>query len=131
MNVAEIVLLGIALAMIGEALWGCCRPESMRRRVRTMLDESGIGDNTLHRFFWTLALLLWALAWTGQGLAQRTLFMIGVVCMLAGFWGQRPGAVKQWYNAVLGNRSTWTIRLIYLGEGLVAAGLIAIALRGA
>ena len=128
MNVAEIALLCIAVPMALESLWGCCRPASMRRRVQLMMDESGIGEESVHRFFWTLAVLLWALAWTGQNTAHRALFVLGVACMLAGFWGQRPGAVKRWYTVVLGNRSPWAIRLIYLGEAALAAGLIVIAL---
>lgn len=130
MNVAEMALLVIALAMLGESVWGVVQPESMRRRIQSMLEESGIGEYALHRFFWTFAALLWALAWTGQELAHRTLFVLGVICMAAGFWGQHPGAINRWYSVVLGNRSAWTIRLIYLGEITVAAALLFIVFAG-
>lgn len=126
MGIARITLLLLAALMAAEAAWAIARPTAMRQRVRSLLVHGGI-TGPLHRFFWGAALLLWALAWTGQDWPQRILFFLGVLAMAAGIWGQRPEATEQWYHFFLGRRSPAGIRAIYLLELALAALLAAVA----
>ena len=131
MTLAGYLLMLLAVVLGAEALWGSVAPRSMRARMRKLLDESGAGQAALHRFCWGAALVLWAVAWTGQSREHRTLFVLGVAGLIGGFFGQRPGALEAWYGLVLGRRSVTAIRFIYGLEWTLACGLAWIALRSA
>lgn len=130
MSAAHYVLLLIAVLMAGEALWAIASPIAVRDRVRRMLDEAGGGVGAWRFVFWGFALLMWLFAWFGQQWAHRALFLIGVFFMATGFLAHRPSFLESWYGLFLGRRSPAGIRLIYLGELVLAAGFAWIALTG-
>ena len=130
MTAAHIVLMLTAMLMAGEALWAIASPAGMRDRVRRLLDEAGTAMGAWRYFFWVLALLSWLFAWLGQQWAHRSLFFIGVFFMWVGFLAHRPTFLESWYALFLGRRSNFAIRLIYLGELLLAAVFLWIAVRG-
>lgn len=130
MTAAHIALLVMAVLMAAEALWTIIAPMAMRERVGRMLTELDGESGPWSGLLWGLALVVWLFAWQGNQWTHRALFFVGVFCMVTGYFACRPSFLQSWYGFFLGRRSSAGIRLLYLGELLLAAGLGWLAVNG-
>lgn len=130
MTFAHIVLGLTALFMIAESCWGLCAPAHLRGTARTALDEGSEQGGLARPLFWSLALAYWAVAWFGQQWAHRILFFFGVFFLIIGELMAHARFREQCYQRLLGNRSNFQVRLIYAGEGVLAIGLLWLAICG-
>ena len=124
------ILLMLGLLTLAKAVWGAAKPLALKRTA-AWWTRAALQVNTLVGCLLLLiAAGIWVVVHLNQPLVNWILMLFGV---LFAWWGTvyfSPQILQRVLNATVADRSPSTIRTLAAITGLLAMGVILIAIRG-